>query len=149
MTERKYRTMVDGKYVGIRFGRTEKKYNTAERSYDVLEECGYTVYMTKEAGTLRISAKGCNVYARANKSTGLIDLTYRCDVKGQSENTATCSKDIAKGKFSAAKKYLLNTFNFKDMKFETLYDNFVEALRDKYEADMKKASEEATAEVAC
>lgn len=147
--ERNYRVKrINGSYIGVTFGRTKKVYNKETKSYDCLEETGYTVYGTDEVGCLRLSAKGINVYAREDKKTGGINLSYKVNSKGKTENSKTFDTDKAKGNYAAFKKYLLNTFNFKDMKFETLNSNFIEGLRDIYEAEEKAVTTE-NGKVAC
>ena len=139
MTERKYRAFdANGRAIGITFGRNEKHYDRETRSYLSLEEIGYTAYMTKEQGCIRIFAKGITVYAR-EKSDGGIMLSQKVRTNGYTEDSATFVQDKAKGNYSAIKKYLLNVHNFKEMKFSTLMTNLVEGLRDKYEAEQAQA----------
>ena len=133
---------INGKAIGVKFGRTERKYNTATRQYDVLESIGYTAYFTKEAGCIRISCKGITVYARENKDGG-IALSYRVKTMGYEAEDATLVSDKAKGNYNAVKKYLLAKYNFKDMKYATLESNLIEALRDIYEAKTAKSEKEA------
>lgn len=136
---RNYKAFNDnGKAIGIQFGRTERVYDKETRKYTTLESIGYTAFFTKEAGCIRISCKGITVYARENKEGG-IALSYKVKTTGYEADDATLVSDKAKGNFNAVKKYLLTKYNFKDMKYVTLENNLIEALRDLYESSQKTA----------
>lgn len=123
--------MKNGQYVRVKLGFAKRVWDKSAKGYSCLQEDGFTLQKMSDGTGLYVIVGNTWFTATPSNQNGGIELNFK-KVKstGLTEGTYQMRDEKNTTSHEIVRRYLLNTQNFKTMKYSTLYDAYLKGCRE-------------------